>query len=285
MKTMMVPCMVISIRYFSGVKSPPNSGTFMAGHARWMRMYTDKPMATNTENSASRKYWMPMTLWSLLKMYFQMKPSGWAWWAAPAACVLIASLLQPGNLSCLFAGLFVGQPLIKFGLRHHLEDGAHAVVVGAAELGAHDFVIAGHVSLKMDGDQQPGQGILLQAQLAHVKPVSHIVRTKDQFDRTAQRNAQRGRDHVVFGCGVLIIEAHWVGLADELRSALTESVVGARVAEKPVELFSGNFDHQRPRGRVGKMQLRPRFLTCKPQPHEEHQRGRAPEYLHGVVAV
>jgi len=39
-------------------------------------------MPTKTENSASRKYWMPITLWSVLKMYLRTNPVGASWTAA-----------------------------------------------------------------------------------------------------------------------------------------------------------------------------------------------------------
>ena len=49
-----------------------------------MRINTDMTMPTSTAAIASRMYWMPMTLWSRLKMYLRMNPVG-AWCACAAA--------------------------------------------------------------------------------------------------------------------------------------------------------------------------------------------------------
>ena len=94
MKTMMVPCIVSSARYISGVKSEDMNGIFTPGQARRIRISTERVMPRKTAKSARQKYWMPMTLWSWLKIYFQMKPSGALWTCAVVApCVVICSLL------------------------------------------------------------------------------------------------------------------------------------------------------------------------------------------------
>ena len=77
MKTMIVPCMVISARYWSGVMRPPSkNGSLALGQARWMRISSERNIPTKTESTANKMYWMPMILWSRLKMYFQMKAVG-----------------------------------------------------------------------------------------------------------------------------------------------------------------------------------------------------------------
>ena len=74
---MIEPCMVTSAKYCSGVIWPPGvNGSFAAGQTRWMRINNDRAMPTNTEKSARNQYWMPMTLWSMLKTYLRMKPVG-----------------------------------------------------------------------------------------------------------------------------------------------------------------------------------------------------------------
>src|SRR5215218_3656447 len=56
------------------------------GQVIFIRIRIDIAIPSTTEKSASRRYWMPMTLWSMLKMYLRMKPVG-AWCApCPAAC-------------------------------------------------------------------------------------------------------------------------------------------------------------------------------------------------------
>ncbi len=57
MKTMIVPCMVISARYCSGVIWPPLKNAKCAvGQARCKRISSESAMPTNTENKASSKY-------------------------------------------------------------------------------------------------------------------------------------------------------------------------------------------------------------------------------------
>ncbi len=61
--TIMVPCMVTSARYCSGVITPPlMNGKCAPGQTRWKRISTDSTIPMQTAASASRKYWMPMTL-------------------------------------------------------------------------------------------------------------------------------------------------------------------------------------------------------------------------------
>ncbi len=56
------------------------------GHVSLIRINTDMTSPIKTEKSASRRYWMPMTLWSMLKMYFRMKPVGGPWWWMGPPC-------------------------------------------------------------------------------------------------------------------------------------------------------------------------------------------------------
>ena len=62
-------------------------GQFVPGHDRLSRMSSDMAIPTSTAASASMMYWMPMTLWSRLKMYLRMKPVG-----AGCRCTLLVSL-------------------------------------------------------------------------------------------------------------------------------------------------------------------------------------------------
>src|SRR5207245_11617531 len=72
-----ISCMVISARYCSGVMRPPSkNGSLAFGQARWMRISSERNIPTKTESTANKMYWMPMILWSKLKMYFQMKAVG-----------------------------------------------------------------------------------------------------------------------------------------------------------------------------------------------------------------
>ena len=87
-KTIIVPCIVTSDRYNSGEitppgapspKSLPRSGHACSGQVIFILIMTDMSMPRTTEKSASRRYWMPMTLWSMLKMYLRMKFVGGPW--------------------------------------------------------------------------------------------------------------------------------------------------------------------------------------------------------------
>jgi hypothetical protein len=46
------------------------------GHDKFSRMRSDMAIPTTTAARASMMYWIPMTLWSILKMYLRMKLVG-----------------------------------------------------------------------------------------------------------------------------------------------------------------------------------------------------------------
>ena len=46
------------------------------GQTKWMRISSDSNMPTKTADSARKKYWIPITLWSRLKIYLRMNPCG-----------------------------------------------------------------------------------------------------------------------------------------------------------------------------------------------------------------
>src|SRR5829696_4717925 len=149
-------------------------GHAWSGHVIFKRISTDISIPSTTEKSASRRYWMPITLWSMLKMYLRMKPVG-AWCApCPAACPsrgwpslgnsasAISAFLPPGRHRARLRGSVVervlldqiAHALVELRLRHRDqlvvlvrgEDehvAAHLVVLLPAQLGAGDLVLPG----------------------------------------------------------------------------------------------------------------------------------------------
>src|SRR5438045_1310428 len=121
---------------------------------------SDRVMPRNTENRARNQYWIPITLWSRLKIYFRMNPVG-AWCAVCAAAwddIDIRVLLLLSELVLL--------PLFEIGFGHHFERAAHLAVAEAAELGAGDLICSDYIGLEMKGDLHARNDVLLQAQFA-----------------------------------------------------------------------------------------------------------------------
>ena len=54
----------------------PRMGQFVPGQLRFKRIRIDIAIPTTTAVRASMMYWMPITLWSRLKMYLRMKLFG-----------------------------------------------------------------------------------------------------------------------------------------------------------------------------------------------------------------
>src|SRR3990167_5034118 len=115
---------------------------------------------------------MPMTLWSVEKIYFRTNDnSGWVscapafgWTATPS--ILYSALLQLG----LF-GLLFGQPRVEFLLRVNDDVAAHAVMAESAKLGAGDFKGSRHDRLEPDADPHARRGVLLCAEGRDVETV------------------------------------------------------------------------------------------------------------------
>src|SRR5580658_5949338 len=211
---MIVPCIVTSARYCSCDICPPlTNGSVALGHIRWKRISTESTMPMTTAVSASRKYWMPMTLWSTLKMYFRMKPLGSAIGACtvdpPAcACELMRGLL---GIGCGLLGVSWSESwveslarrlLLQEGVvvcvRHYVQVAVHARMAQAAKLRADHFVLANHLRSEVQGNHHAGHRVLLNAQFAHVKIVDHVLRTDQQVDFVIHRNCERGDHDIVF---------------------------------------------------------------------------------------
>src|SRR5204863_2414984 len=98
---------------------------------------------------------------------------------------------------------------------------------------------------EMNGNLDPGEDVLVQAQLPHVKRMPDVLRAQDKLYGTVHRNAQRGRDDVVFGIGVVLpIEAIEVAgsVVDFLDVGRTEFPVGSRIAKVIGELLPLDLD-------------------------------------------
>src|SRR5574341_1533659 len=170
---MMVPCMVMSARYSSGVITPPaapcgnirsSSGIFNVGEARCVRISRDSVIPTRVENKASNRYWMPMTLWSRLRMYLPMK-------LFRTPCTRVASAI----ILLLLADVVLAQPLLELFRFEHFQVGPHAVVAQAAQFGAGNLEASNLVGGEVNGNLHARHGVLLQAQLPDKEAVDHVL--------------------------------------------------------------------------------------------------------------
>ncbi len=231
-KTMIVPCIVTSARYCSGVMMPPRTnGKCAAGHTRWKRIRSERTMPIVTAASARKKYCRPTTLWSVLKMQRRRKPVGrfqrCAHWAA--ACAL--------------------EEAFVIGFRDYIQEAVHRVVAQPAQLRADNLVLPDSVRGEMNGNHHAGHGVLLQAQFAHEKIVDHVLRAQQQLDGTIDRDGQRRDNDIVFARGIVRIEAQRIsgGRADQAGIEPAEFAVGARIAKRVDKLRGGDFDLNRAR--------------------------------------
>ncbi len=81
------------------------------------------------------------------------------------------------------------------------EVGGHAVVAGAAELGAEDGVGAGDGGGEVDVDVLTGDGVLLDAQGGDGEAVDDVLGVEVEVDFAAGGEDEGGGDEVVGGAG------------------------------------------------------------------------------------
>src|SRR5271156_5693474 len=207
---------------------------------------------------------MPITLWSTLKIYFRTKPLGSAIGACtvdpPAcACELMPGLLGIGSGSLRgsskesWAGsLWIGslsrrlllEECVVIRVGNYIQVTVHAGVAQAAELRAYHLVLPNRIRSEVQRNHHAGHGVLLNAQLAHVKIVDHVLRANQQVDFVVHRNRERGDYDVVLARGIVGVNAHRIsgGGADLLGIELAEFPIGAGIAEIEDELVRGHFD-------------------------------------------
>ena len=137
-------------------------------------MNTDSAIPTNTAISARNQYWMPMTLWSRLKMYLRMKPCGAARIGVTGFDDVIAIGLLTPDLPAAAASALL-EPVLKIRLGHHQQPASHLVVLHAAQLRAGDLVLARLDGGEVDPDRHAGHGVLLDPQLRHEEAVGDVL--------------------------------------------------------------------------------------------------------------
>src|SRR5258707_9573237 len=185
---------------------------------------------------------MPMTLWSLLKTYFQMKAWGaWSWaawapWAAVVWVMLVLLLRRFLDLRFEITG------------RHHRQLAAHPVVAEAAVLGAGDLVDARLLGDEPGLDRHSGHRVLLHAEVRQEEAVDDVQGAQAHPHRAALRQEELVlQDDVVLGGRIRAVEADEVqgrGI-DQLVVGLAEDAIRARVTHVPGELLGGHLDHER----------------------------------------
>src|SRR5271165_1365793 len=176
-----------------------------------------------------------MILWSRLKTYLRIKPVGAAWCAAcDASDIALTSrwnwhspFVQNGADYSLL-GLRL-QPLVEIILRHDVQISLHVVMAKTAKLGTDDFVLADLGRGEVKGEIESGHEILLDAQLANVEGMTHVLGVHHEVDFLVDRNDHfAGRDVIASGNIVLRIQAKEIRIAfiDLFRVDAAELAIG-----------------------------------------------------------
>src|SRR5579863_1316534 len=232
---------------------------------------------------------MPITLWSVLKMYFEMKPVGACGIACAAwACKLMRGLLVcgSGSLSGRWGRLLLEEFLVV-GIRDDIHETAHAVVSQPAQLSADNLVLPNRIGGEMKRNHHAGHRILLEAQLADKEIVDYVLRFDLKVHFAIHRHGQGGNHDVVSAGRIAGIEPQRVsrGGADQLGVKASEFSIGARVAEIENELVGGHL-HLNGVGRsFRKPNIRPGLASEEAEADEKNDRRRSPQNFHGVVAA
>ncbi len=185
-----------------------------------------------------------------------------------------ASLVSP---SAVCARSCSREPVVEVCGGQHAQDGLHAVVAEAADLGAEDGVVAGKFRREVDVLRLAGDGVLLEAELGDGEAVDDIDGAQSEVDLAAGGKDELGADDVVGGMRIGGIEADGIafGGGDECVARAAEGLVMAGVAEVPGELQAGDLDLKRV-GRGAGVALRgPEGVRTHGE--EEEERGEAGE--------
>ena len=139
----------------------------------------------------------------------------------------------------------------------------------------------------MNRNGQAGDGVLLQAQLANVEIVDHVLRVQHEFDLVIHGNRQRGHDDVVFAGGIVGIDAQRIagGSADLRGIEAAEFSVRAGIAEIENELVGGDFDANGVGFSGREARVGPGFASEQAQTDEKNDRRRGPDHFQRVIAA
>src|SRR6266481_1891111 len=110
-------------------------------------------------------------------------------------------------------------------------------------------------------DVKAGHSVLLEAHSRNEKTVDDILRAETQIHIMSDRQDQRGRDNVIFSCGIAGINTEWIaflGMSEALRISSAELAVLSGVAEVPLKLRAGDFDLNSVRFGLLKLHLGPK---------------------------
>src|SRR5690242_13867848 len=260
----------------------PINGMCALGHTRWIRINSDKNIPVNTATSARKKYWIPITLWSRLKIHFRIKPCGaacaWAAWAAKSWVAIL-----------LFLRLPCRQPLSEFFSADDLYNSVHLVMPQPAKLRAGKFILSGLNGREMHVNRQARYGILFKAHGRYKEAVNHIVRAENHFDFAIHRHDHDSVDHIIFRSWIRGIQSQRSRTAEgsvlQLRLGRAKFSVRPGVSEIPRKLHSGNFHLQSVRLRRVKPLGRPDGAARQVQSNKKNDGEDGPHDLQGRVAV
>lgn len=126
----------------------------------------------------------------------------------------------------------------------YAEGGVHAVVAGAAELGAEDGVGSGGGGGEVEMNGLAGDGVLLETHLGDGEAVDDVLSVEAEIDLAVGGEDKLGGDLVVGGVGVGGVKTQGIAFAGGYKLGLSgaEGGIGAGVAEVPDELGAGDLD-------------------------------------------
>src|SRR5208283_3121729 len=148
-------------------------------------------------------------------MYLLINPCGGAWWAAPCADVsamispqksVFARLAEANVFSILYLlhSRLPLEPFIEVRRLKHGEIRLHVVMSKSAQLSTHNFEPSRLGRREVERNVQPGDEVLLHAQLPHIEGVANIFGVQCEQNWLVHRDGELGGDDVVFGIWITV---------------------------------------------------------------------------------
>ncbi len=182
-----------------------------------------------------------------------------------------------------FGGFAGGEPGLEGGFREDAEDGVHAVMAEAADLGAEDGVGAGDLRGEVDVVVEAGDGVLLYPHLRDGEAMDDVLGAQGEIDLTTGRQDQLTADQVVAAVGIVRVETEGIagtGIGEGKRG-VAEGAVVAGIAEVPDELHARDLNLHGGGAGAGVTLLGPQLLGTEAQPGEEDSEERKGDVFKG----
>ena len=181
----------------------------------------------------------------------------------------------------------LGLPGFEGGGGKNPEGCGHAVVAGAADLGAEDGIVARSGRGEMDVDRLAWNCVLLETHFGDAEAVDDVLRSKAEVNFAVGWDDELRGDEIVGGMAVGGIETEGVAFAgsDEFGSCDSKNGVGAGVAEVPGKLHADDFDLEGGAVGAGVASGFPEgFGADRKEREEESESGEGKELEEGLAA-